>query len=35
MLHQNEAKIACEILLKDKGYKKTQINTSNIPYRGF
>lgn len=35
MLHQKEAKIACEILLKDKGYEKVEVNVSNIPYRGF
>lgn len=35
MLHQEEAEIACKILLSDKGYKKVKVNLSNIPYRGF
>lgn len=35
MLHQEEAKIACKILLSDKGYKNVKVNVSNIPYRGF
>ncbi|MFZ5453023.1 MAG: DUF2971 domain-containing protein [Thermodesulfobacteriota bacterium] len=35
MLHKKEAEIACEILLRDKGYKDTKLEVSNIPYRGF
>jgi len=35
MLHQEEAKIACKILLSDKGYKKVKVNVTAIPYRGF
>jgi hypothetical protein len=35
MLHQKEAEIACEILLKDKGYEKVKVKVSVIPYRGF
>ena len=35
MLHQKEAKVACEILLCEKGYGKVKIITSDIPYRGF
>ena len=35
MLHQKEAKLACEILLKDKGYMNVVVETSEIPYRGF
>ena len=36
MLHQKEAEIACNILLKNKGYtKKDILNVSDIPYRGF
>ncbi len=35
MLHQEEAMIACKILLKDKGYANVKVNVSDIPYRGF
>ena len=35
MLHQEEAKVACEILLHEKGYRNVQVDTSKIPYRGF
>lgn len=35
MLHQDEAKIACNIILSDKGYKNVKVNVSDIPYRGF
>lgn len=33
--HKEETKLACEILLREKGYKIVQINVSEIPYRGF
>ena len=35
MFHQEEARIACKILLKDKGYENVKVNISDIPYRGF
>lgn len=35
MLHQEEARIACKILLSDKSYEKVKVNVSDIPYRGF
>lgn len=37
MAHQKEAKIACEILLRDNGYdtEHVKIKVSKIPYRGF
>lgn len=35
MLHQEKAKIACEILLCEKGYERVQVIPSEIPYRGF
>jgi hypothetical protein len=35
MVHQKEAQVACEILLKDRGYENVIVNASNIPYRGF
>lgn len=36
MPHQNEAKLACEILLSDKGYTNVKVvETRDIPYRGF
>ena len=35
MIHQEEAMIACKILLKDKGYSNVKVNISDIPYRGF
>lgn len=35
MQHQKEAKIACDILLKDKGYTNVKVEISKIPYRGF
>lgn len=35
MLRQEEARIACEILLGEKGYENVEVNASNIPYRGF
>ncbi len=35
MVQQNEAKLACEILLSEKGYKDCSIIPSKIPYRGF
>jgi hypothetical protein len=33
--HKEETKLACEILLREKGYKDVQIKLSEIPYRGF
>ncbi len=35
MLHQEEAKVACEILLCEKGHENVKVNASDIPYRGF
>ena len=35
MPHQAEAKIACEILLCEKGYEEVKVRLSDIPYRGF
>ena len=35
MMHQHEAQIAYEILLKDKGHEDVKVEISNIPYRGF
>jgi hypothetical protein len=35
MVHQKEAKLACEILLSEKGYKDVKVILSEIPYRGF
>lgn len=34
MIRQRETKIACEILLKAKGYEDVPVNASTIPYRG-
>ena len=34
MAHQQEAKAACEILLKERGYKDVKVDVSKIPYRG-
>jgi len=33
--HKEETRLACEILLQEKGYKDVPINVSEIPYRGF
>jgi len=33
--HKEETRLACEILLPEKGYKDVQIDVSEIPYRGF
>jgi hypothetical protein len=33
--HKDETRLACEILLQEKGYKDVQIEESEIPYRGF
>lgn len=33
--HKEETRLACEILLQEKGYKDVQINVSEIPYRGY
>jgi len=33
MIHREDAKVACEILLKDKGYKNVKVNVSDIPLR--
>lgn len=35
MAHQREAKIACEMLLKDKGYDNVVVDAKDIPFRGF
>lgn len=35
MPQQKEAKLACEILLREKGYKDCSVIPSQIPYRGF
>lgn len=35
MTHQDKAKTACKILLKDRGYENVEIKKSDIPYRGF
>ena len=32
---KEETRLACEILLREKGYKKVSINISEIPYRRF
>ena len=32
--YQKEAKVACEILLAERGYKNVKVSVSNIPYRG-
>ena len=32
---QEEAKLACEILLSEKGYEGVEVKASEIPYRGF
>ena len=34
MAHQKEARIACEILLSERGYKQVPVTESEIPYRG-
>ena len=34
MLHQEEAVIACKILLSDMGYKNVKVSALDIPYRG-
>jgi len=34
MAHQREARIACEILLSERGYKQVPVTESEIPYRG-
>jgi len=33
MRHQKEAKLTCEILLRDQGYANVKVNISNMPYR--
>lgn len=33
--HQDKMKLASEILLREKGYKDVQVESSKIPYRGF
>ncbi|MFC1677859.1 hypothetical protein ACFL3G_12470 [Planctomycetota bacterium] len=33
--HKEETRLACEILLQEKGYNDVKINVSEIPYRGF
>jgi len=35
MPHKEETKLACEILLHERGYKDAQTKLSEIPYRGF
>jgi len=35
MARQKEAKLACEILLQEKGYENVGVQASKIPYRGF
>ena len=32
--YQKEAKVACEILLAERGYKNVKVSVSSIPYRG-
>jgi hypothetical protein len=34
MSHQAEAKVACQILLSERGYKAVKVTKSDIPYRG-
>lgn len=34
MARQEEAKLACEILLQEKGYEDVEVKASEIPYRG-
>ena len=34
MVRQEEAKLACEIMLQEKGYKDVPVIASDIPYRG-
>lgn len=34
MAHQDEAKLACEIMLQEKGYENVPVIASDIPYRG-
>jgi hypothetical protein len=34
MAHQSEAKLACEIMLAEKGYDGIPVTASEIPYRG-
>lgn len=34
MAHQKEAKVACEILLAERGYKNVRVSVSSIPYGG-
>jgi len=34
MAYQKEARIACEILLSERGYKQVPVTESEIPYRG-
>ncbi|MFZ5906273.1 MAG: hypothetical protein ACOYVJ_02540, partial [Nitrospirota bacterium] len=34
MAHQTDAKVACQILLSERGYKNVRVTESNIPYRG-
>ncbi|MCK4786522.1 MAG: DUF2971 domain-containing protein [Desulfobacteraceae bacterium] len=33
--HKEETRLACEILLQEKGYKDVPVNISGLPYRGF
>jgi hypothetical protein len=35
MANQKDAELACQILLKERGYKDVEIIPSKIPYRGF
>jgi hypothetical protein len=34
MAHQTDAKVSCQILLSERGYKNVRVTESNIPYRG-
>lgn len=34
MAHQTAAKVACQVLLSERGYKNVRVTESNIPYRG-
>jgi hypothetical protein len=34
MARQEEAKLACEIMLREKGYEDVQVQVAKIPYRG-
>ncbi|MCF7955138.1 MAG: DUF2971 domain-containing protein [Phycisphaerae bacterium] len=33
--HKEKTRLACEILLQEKGYKDVPVNISELPYRGF